>query len=81
LGQVGSEWQLGGFAPTFFFPPTVGPPLDSNSQPAAMDGSTAQLVQAMAGFDGSSGAGQSLNTVPLGADISQQTLLTTPQHA
>ena len=81
LGQVGSEWQLGGFAPTFLFPSNVGPPLDSNSQPAAMDGSTAQLVQAMAGFDGSSGAGQSLNTVPLGADISQQTLLTTPQHA
>ena len=27
------------------------------------------------------GAAESLNTVPLGADTSQQTLLTTPQHA
>jgi hypothetical protein len=47
-----------------------------------MDGSTAQLVQAMAGFDsGRSGAGKSLNAAPLGADTSQQTFLTTPQHA
>jgi hypothetical protein len=47
-----------------------------------MDGSTAQLVQAMAGFDsGRSGAGESLNAAPLGADTSQQTFLTTPQHA
>jgi len=44
-------------------------------------GSTSQLVQAMAGFGGGSGAADSLNTVPLGADTSQQTLLTTPQHA
>jgi ELWxxDGT repeat protein len=43
-------------------------------------GSTSQLVQAMAGFDGGSGAGESLNTAPLGADTSQQTLLTIPQH-
>jgi hypothetical protein len=35
----------------------------------------------MAGFTDSSGAGDSLNTAPLGADTSQQTLLTTPQHA
>jgi hypothetical protein len=40
-----------------------------------------QLVQAMAGFGGGSGAGESLNTTPLGADTSQQPLLTTPQHA
>jgi hypothetical protein len=45
-----------------------------------MDGSTSQLVQAMAGFGGGSGAGESLNIAPLGADASQQ-LLTTPQHA
>jgi hypothetical protein len=32
-------------------------------------GSTSQLVQAMAGFGGGSGAGESLNTVPLSADI------------
>jgi hypothetical protein len=81
LGQVGSEWQLGGFAPTFFFPPNVGPPLDSSSQPAAMDGSTAQLVQAMAGFGGGSGATDNLNAAPLSADTSQQPFLTTPQHA
>ncbi|HMC09881.1 MAG TPA: hypothetical protein VKH44_01270, partial [Pirellulaceae bacterium] len=80
LGQVGSEWQLGGFAATFFFPPNVGPPLDSSSQPDAMDGSTAQLVQAMAGFGGGSGTAESLNTVPLSAETSQQPLLTTPQH-
>jgi len=35
----------------------------------------------MAGFGGGSGAGESLNTAPLGADTSQQTFLTTPQHA
>jgi hypothetical protein len=39
-----------------------------------------QLVQAMAGFGGSSGAADGLNAAPLGADTSQQTLLTTP-HA
>src|SRR5437868_6148288 len=77
LGQVGSDWQLGGFAPTFSLPP----PRDSSSQPPpAMDGSTSQLVQAMAGFGGGGGGGESLNTAPLSADTSQQ-LLTTPQHA
>jgi hypothetical protein len=44
-------------------------------------GQAAQLVQAMAGFGGGSGAADSLNTVPLGVDTSQQTLLTAPQHA
>jgi hypothetical protein len=65
LGAVGLDWQLGGFS--------VDPPI-------ASDGSTYQLVQAMAGFGGSSGAADSLNTAPLGADTSQQMLLTTPQH-
>jgi hypothetical protein len=37
-------------------------------------------VQAMAGFGGDS-ATAPLNAAPLGADTSQQTLLTTPQHA
>jgi hypothetical protein len=74
LGQVGVDWQLGGFAPTFSVPPP-------RSEPAGMDGSTAQLVQAMAGFGGGSGAADSLNIAPLGADASQQPLLTTPQHA
>jgi len=40
----------------------------------------AQLAQAMASFGGGSGAAESLNTIALGADASQQTLLTAPQH-
>jgi hypothetical protein len=75
LGAVGVDWQLGGFAPTFSLPPPVGP----NPEVAAMDVSTAQLVQAMASFGGS-GAGESLNAAPLSAETSQQPLLTTP-HA
>jgi hypothetical protein len=43
-------------------------------------GSTSQLVQAMAGFGGGSGASDNLKTAALGADTSQQLLLTTPQH-
>jgi hypothetical protein len=70
LGAVGLDWQLGGFA--------ADPPTGSIG---SSDGTTSQLVQAMAGFGGGSGAGESLNTVPLGADTSQQTLLTAPQHA
>jgi probable HAF family extracellular repeat protein len=69
LGIVGLEWQLGGFA-------ADQPPATAGGS----DGSTSQLVQAMAGFGGGSGAGESLNTAPLGSDTSQQTLLTTP-HA
>ena len=74
LGAVGVAWQLGGFAPIGSVPPPV-----EDGPPPAMDGSTAQLVQAMAGFGGS-GAAIS-NTAPLGAETSQQPLLTTPQHA
>jgi len=66
LGAVGLDWQLGGFA--------ADPPTGSMGS----SGSTSQLVQAMAGFSGGSGAAE---TVPLGADTSQQPLLTTPQHA
>src|SRR5215470_10869224 len=51
LGQVGLDWQLGGFA--------VDPPTDNS-------GNVGQLVQAMAGFGGGSGAANSLNTAPLG---------------
>src|SRR5262249_54996561 len=81
LASVGLDWQLGGFAPTASngFIGNSGGPLASGPQPSA--GSTAQLVQAMAGFGGGSGAGESLNTAPLSADTSQQPLLTTPQHA
>jgi hypothetical protein len=64
LGTVGLDWLLGGFA--------VDPP--------SSDGSTSQLVQAMAGFGGSGGAAESLNTALLAADTSSQSLLTAPQH-
>src|SRR5213083_1091329 len=72
LGAVGLDWQLGGFA--------LDPPTAST---AAMGSSSqvGQLVQAMAGFGGGSGAADGLNAVPLDAETSQQPLLTTPQHA
>jgi hypothetical protein len=71
LGAVGVDWQLGGFASIGSVPPDV-------TQPEGLAGSTSQLVQAMAGFGG--GAADTSNTVPLDADTSQQTFLTTP-HA
>ena len=70
LGSVGLDWQLGGFA--------ADPPTGSMG---SADASTSQLVQAMAGFGGGSGAADTSNTVPLGAETSQQTFLTAPQHA
>src|SRR5262249_37912158 len=69
LGTVGMDWHLGGFAAG---PSTAS--IGSSSQ-------VAQLVQAMAGFGGSSGAADGLDTAPLGAETSQQALLATPQHA
>jgi len=69
LGSVGTDWQLGGFA--------ADPPTGSMGS----SGSTSQLVQAMAGFGAGGGAADGLNAAPLGADMSQQSLLTTPQHA
>src|SRR5262249_26052796 len=66
LGAVGLDWQLGGLA--------VDPPSGPMS---SSDGSTSQLVQAMAGFGG---GGATSATAPLSADTSQQTFLTTP-HA
>jgi hypothetical protein len=69
LGAVGMDWQLGGFA--------ADPPAGSMGS----SDSTSQLVQAMAGFGGGSGAGESLNNAPLSAETSQQPLLTTPRHA
>src|SRR5712672_842830 len=65
LGAVGLDWQLGGFA--------TDPPTGSMG---SSDGSTSQLVQAMAGFGGSSGTVESLNAAPLSTETSQQTLLT-----
>src|SRR5262249_333968 len=69
LGAAGLDWQLGGFA--------ADPP---SGAMGSSDNSTSQLVQAMAGFGGSSGASDSLSTVALGAATSQQSFLTTPQH-
>jgi hypothetical protein len=70
LGTVGLDWQFGGFAAD----PSTG-------AVASLDGSTSQLVQAMAGFGSGGSAADTSNTVPLGADTSQQPFLTTPQHA
>jgi hypothetical protein len=70
LGSVGLDWQVGGFAAD-----------PATASIGSSDASTSQLVQAMAGFGGGSGAGASLNTAPLSADTSQQPFLTTPQHA
>jgi hypothetical protein len=69
MGAVGLDWQVSGIA--------ADPPTGSMGR----SGSTSQLVQAMAGFGGGSGAGENLNTAPLSAETSQQPLLTTPQHA
>jgi hypothetical protein len=63
------DWQLGGFA--------------ANAPGASMgssDTSTSQLVQAMAGFGGGSGAADG-SSAGLNTDTSQQPFLTTPQHA
>jgi len=72
LGAVGLDWSLGGFAAD---PPT-GPAGSMRNS-----GDTSQLVQAMAGFGGGSGAADGLNSGLVNADTSQQQLLTTPQHA
>ena len=71
MGAVGLNWEIGGIAPDG---PSASTTSMGNSDQAA------QLVQAMAGFGGGSGTADSLNTVPLGAETSQQQFLTTP-HA
>jgi len=63
------DWQLGGFA------------VDPTGATGSLDGSTSQLVQAMAGFGGGNGAADGLNSGLVNTDTSQQPLLTTPQHA
>jgi hypothetical protein len=68
LGAVGLDWQPGGFA--------ADPPSGS----AGDSSQVGQLVQAMAGFNGGSGAADGLNAGFVNADTSQQMLLTTPQH-
>jgi hypothetical protein len=67
LGQVGLDWQLGGFA------------ADAQTGSMGGSGSTSQLVQAMAAFGG--GPADGLNTLPVPSETSQQTLLTSPAHA
>jgi hypothetical protein len=71
LGTVGLNWQLGAFA--------VDPPTASTAA-AGNSGQVGQLVQAMASFGRGSDAADGLSTVVLGADTSQQSFLTTPQH-
>jgi hypothetical protein len=68
LGQAGPNWQVGGFA--------AAAPTGS----AALMNSSAQLVQAMAGFGGGSDAAENLNTATLSYDTAQQPLLTTSPH-
>src|SRR2546430_6861074 len=65
LGTVGLDWQLGGFA--------VDPPTGTTG---GLDGSTFQLVQAMAGFARGIPADPSFNAPPLTPDTIQPTLLT-----
>jgi hypothetical protein len=88
LGQVGLDWQLGGFASD---PPTGSMGSSGSAfQPVQASGSGFQLVQdpgsglrlvqVMAGFGGGSDAPDSSNAALLGADMSQQLVLTTPQH-
>ena len=70
LGQVGLDWQFGGFA--------VDPPAAPGT---FADLSGDQLVQAMAGFGDDTGAADGFDAALLGADASTETLLTTPQYA
>jgi hypothetical protein len=70
LGQVGLDWQIGGFAAD---PPTGAAAAMGDS------GQVDQLVQAMAGFGGS-GAEDGLNTGALATVTSQEPLLATSQH-
>jgi hypothetical protein len=74
MGAVGTDWQFSGIA-------ADGASASMGSSGSRGTDSTARLVQAMAGFDPGSGAADGLNAVPLGADTSQQPVLTTPQHA
>jgi hypothetical protein len=72
LGAVGLDWQLGGFAGVS----STG----SSASMGSAENSTAQLVQAMAGFGCTGGAADGLNAGFGNADASQQTLLATAQH-
>jgi hypothetical protein len=66
-GAVGLNWEVGGIAPDA---------LSASSGSSDVN----QLVQAMAGFDGGSGAADVLNAGVVNATTSEQPCLTTPQH-
>ena len=68
LGAVGLDWSVGGFA--------VDPPSASGGFAGI---SNDQLVQTMAGFGGD--AADDSDSVFLGDDALEQSLLTTPQPA
>jgi hypothetical protein len=73
LGAIGLDWSVGGFARD-----------SAAASPASMgspDGSTSQLVQAMAGFGGGNSASDISSAAPSAADSSQQPFLASPQHA
>jgi microcystin-dependent protein/Holliday junction resolvase-like predicted endonuclease len=72
MGQVVLDWQLGGFA---------ADPSTASSASMGDSSQVTQLVQAMAGFGSGGGAADGVNAVALGADASQQPLVTTPQHS
>jgi hypothetical protein len=67
LGQVGPNWQVGGFAAA------------SPTGSAALVNSGAQLLQAMASFAAPDAIGMS-SAAPFGIDTSQQLNLLTPGH-
>jgi len=77
MDAVGTDWQFSGIAA---HNAGAGAAMGNSNGQGGIESSNSQLVQAMAGFDADSGATDGLNTVPLSADTSQQTLLTTP-HA
>jgi hypothetical protein len=58
----------------YWFADTIGVQIAVSAQ-------VAQLVEAMAGFGGGSGADDGLNIVPLDVEGSRQSFLTTPQHS
>jgi glucose/arabinose dehydrogenase len=73
LGAIGLDWSVGGFA--------RDSAAASSASMGSPDGSTSQLVQAMAGFGGGNSASDISSAAPSAADSSQQPFLAGPQHA
>jgi hypothetical protein len=71
LGPIDLQWQLGGLA--------ADPPAGAMGSAGGADANVSQLVQAMAAFGGGD-AGDTLTTLPLGPETSQEPLLATPRH-